>query len=529
MQENCLYLRKSRLDLEAEAHGEGDTLARHERLLLEVAKRNHLEVTKIYREIVSGETIASRPVMQQLLQEVEQGVWSGVLVVEVERLARGDTIDQGIVAQAFKYSGTKIYTPQKVYDPTNEFDEEYFEFGLFMSRREYKTINRRLVQGRVAASKEGKFASGSTPYGYERVRVESGKGWTLRPVEEQAEVVRLIFRLYTEGEEGPDGELHPIGSSAIAVRLRRLGILSPTGSRVWSSRTVTKILSNPVYVGKIRWGERRTKKVSKDGKIVSKRFQVPIEEQLIVPGLHPAIVDEDVYNKAAEIMARKGPAPVPYTCTLTNPLAGLVICGKCGRAMQLRSHPRWPTIRCPNHFCDNVGLKYSVIEERLLQSLSGWLSEYRLNWSDSGPDSDAEQIAAIEKAIRRSQSDTEKLRVQLNRTYDLLEQGVYDTATFLDRSKSLADRISAAEASTSSLTAELEEIRLRAASKKNIIPKVEKLLEVYSALPTPQAKNDMLKEVLEKVVYVREKRGTKNGPFDNFELTLYPKLPPSGQ
>lgn len=137
-EEYCMYLRKSRVDIEAEAHGEGETLARHEKLLLEVARRDKLNVTQIYREVVSGETIASRPVMQHLLQEVEQGRWAGVLVVEVERLARGDTIDQGIMAQTFKYSGTKIVTPLKVYDPNNEYDEEYFEFGLFMSRREYK-------------------------------------------------------------------------------------------------------------------------------------------------------------------------------------------------------------------------------------------------------------------------------------------------------------------------------------------------------------------------------------------------------
>ncbi len=94
----CIYLRKSRTDAEAEARGEGETLARHEKALLELAKRLHLNVTEIYREIVSGDTIAARPVMQQLLSAVEQGVWEGVLVMEVERLARGDTIDQGIVA-----------------------------------------------------------------------------------------------------------------------------------------------------------------------------------------------------------------------------------------------------------------------------------------------------------------------------------------------------------------------------------------------------------------------------------------------
>ena len=132
MEQYLIYLRKSRSDLEAEAHGEGETLSRHEHTLLELAKRQHLNVTDIYREVVSGDTIAARPMMQRVLSEVEQGVWSGVLVMEVERLARGDTIDQGIIAQTFKFSGTKIITPIKTYDPDNEFDEEYFEFGLFM-------------------------------------------------------------------------------------------------------------------------------------------------------------------------------------------------------------------------------------------------------------------------------------------------------------------------------------------------------------------------------------------------------------
>ena len=79
MEQYLIYLRKSRSDLEAEAHGEGETLSRHEHTLLELAKRQHLNVTDIYREVVSGDTVAARPMMQRVLSEVEQGVWSGVL------------------------------------------------------------------------------------------------------------------------------------------------------------------------------------------------------------------------------------------------------------------------------------------------------------------------------------------------------------------------------------------------------------------------------------------------------------------
>lgn len=69
--EYSLYLRKSRSDIEAEAKGEGETLARHEKMLLELARRYGFSIGKIYREIVSGESIESRPVVQELLKDVE--------------------------------------------------------------------------------------------------------------------------------------------------------------------------------------------------------------------------------------------------------------------------------------------------------------------------------------------------------------------------------------------------------------------------------------------------------------------------
>ena len=172
----CLYLRKSREDVEAELHGEGDTLLRHERVLMSLAKKLNITIGHVYREIVSGESIDARPEVKKLIHDVEQGKWKGVLVVEVERLARGDTLDQGIIARAFTISGTKIITPLKTYDPHNSADMEYFEFGLFMSRREYSTINRRIQGGRKASVLEGKWIYGDGPYGYQKVKIPKDKG-----------------------------------------------------------------------------------------------------------------------------------------------------------------------------------------------------------------------------------------------------------------------------------------------------------------------------------------------------------------
>jgi len=109
----AIYLRKSR-DEDNEAKEE--TLARHEKMLNDYCKRNKLNVVAIYKEVVSGESIANRPEMQRLLEDVNLGLYTGVVCVEIERLSRGNQIDQCEILEVFKKSNTKIYTLQKIYD-----------------------------------------------------------------------------------------------------------------------------------------------------------------------------------------------------------------------------------------------------------------------------------------------------------------------------------------------------------------------------------------------------------------------------
>ena len=520
MQEYCIYLRKSRADLDAEAHGEGETLARHERTLLELARRGKYNITEIYKEIVSGETITSRPVVTQLLREVEQGRWAGVLVMEVERLARGDAIDQGTVARAFKYSNTKIITPMKIYDPANQFDEEYFEFGLFMSRQEYRTINRRLKAGRIAASKEGKAANGKAAYGYVAVPVVGSKGTTFRPVEPQASTVRLIFRLFVYGDESDPS---PFSITKIVRRLESLS-LDPPGGKSWYETTVRRLLSNPVYAGKIRYGKKRNRKIIVNGIPKVKAVRVPDEDTILVDGLHEAIVSEELFNAAQARLSSKLTRNT-FEAELVNPFAGIARCALCGRALWLRYKNGSPNqLSCPNHNCPNISCYYTLFESRVLEALSSWLSGYQLELS-TVPDA-AGDVATAASTVEIAKKNLASLESQLERTHTFLEQGVYSTEVFLERSRILTERIATATTSLSSAESTLADAKNREANRKNIVPKVKNLIEVYYDLPSASAKNEMLKDVLEKIEYCKKEKGRRNRPADNFELTIYPKLPP---
>lgn len=515
MEQYCLYLRKSRSDQEAEARGEGETLARHEQTLLKLAENQQLNILTIYREVVSGETIAARPMMQQLLHEVEQGIWSGVLVMEVERLARGDTIDQGIVAQAFKFSNTKIITPMKTYDPNNEFDEEYFEFGLFMSRREYKTINRRLQRGRDTSINEGKYVGNIAPYGYKRIKLEHEKGYTLEPIPQEAEVVKMIFQWYS----GSNGE--QLGPSLIARRLDQLGI-KPRKNDAWSESTIRGILINPVYIGMIKWQMRAQVKKSVNGTV--KKTRPRNKHPLLVKGLHPAIIDEQLFKHVNNQFSHNPSAPINRNQTIQNPLASLIICAKCGHKMVRRPYTDKPSMLiCRQSGCTNIGASLDLVEKTLLFALEDWVKDIKISADNLEPASTlslkTSQLTIIENELKIAV-------IQMDKTYDLLEQGIYSSEKFLERTKALSEKIQLLQTQKKQLETEIKKEQTELEQRSAYLPKIENLIDIYWAISDSGIRNNLLKEVLDHVEYTKTSQLKRNQSEVSFSLKIYPLILP---
>lgn len=166
-------------------------------------------------------------------------------------------------------------------------------------------------------------------------------------------------------------------------------------------------------------------------------------------------------------MGGENPTAVNGIDPLRNPLNGLLICSKCGRTMVLRSHPQYAAVRCVDRHCNCPGSQLVLVEKRVLEGLAGWLEDYRLKWSDSSGD-DKFRVDAAEKALATAESEVSKVRGMIARTHELLEQGVYDTETFLERSRALADKLSAAEETVARCSSELTAERPREENKRNI-------------------------------------------------------------
>lgn len=509
-----MYLRKSRTDAEAEERGEGETLARHEAQLMRLAKSLHLNVTKIYKEIVSGESIEARPVMQHLLKEVEMGIWDGVIVVEVERLARGNTMDQGMVSQAFTYSNTLIYTPIKTYDPANEFDQEYFEFGLFMSRREYKTINRRLMTGKIASINEGKYVGNKPPYGYEIVKIPREKGNTLRIIPEEAEAVKIVYDLYVNHSKGP---------KLICDELDERGY-KPKFADFWSPYTVQDMLTNPVYLGLIRWNGRATVKRVEEGKIV--RTRPRNEKPLLVKGLHEPIIDEVTWRQAQIIRESHSSPRLNATYgEIKNPLAGIIVCGVCGKNMSRRPYNKTgqpPSLLCTNRKCTNISSRLEFVEEELISQLPIWLENFKLQLkNDILSITTSDDVA---KSLNRAEVELQQCIKQIDGLHDLLEQAVYTTEIFLERFVKLTKKQETIKNRIINLKKELAE-KEKEGEITTMIPKIEKVIELYDTLDDPADKNMLLKSAIKKVIYTKKEGGKYSGKKCSFELEIFPVLP----
>ena len=130
-------------------------------------------------------------------------------------------------------------------------------------------------------------------------------------------------------------------------------------------------------------------------------------------------------------------------------------------------------------------------------------------------DPDAELYAALD----RHNAELETIKKQTGSLHDLLEQGVYSVETYLERQQALSERKEEITAQIDSIQKKLDNKRQRM-SRERFIPQLEHVLDVYWTLDDAAEKNALLKTVLEKCVYQKEKKGIHH--MRDYELTLYP-------
>lgn len=503
MDKYAMYLRKSRADLEAEKLGEGETLTRHKNILTELAARKGLYVEKIYQEIVSGETIAARPEIQKLINDCYDGKYKGIIIIDVDRLSRGNQGDMQTIMDCLRFSngrdGLLVVTPTKTYDVAhNPDDEEYMEFVLFMSRREYKTIQKRLDRGKKQAVVEGEYMGANRPYGYDIVRTKTARTLKLNPDESQH--AKNIFEWKVNKNMTP---------GQIARKLTALGVPTYTGANEWSIATIKSILQNPVYCGKSRWNDRMTIKSMVDGKLVSSRPRsTRTQHYMEYEGKHPAIISEELYKKAQKSFYSD---KTKFNYELKNPLAGLLVCQKCGYSLLYQTgklgKPR--VLHRQSQICKVKSAQLSDVIAAFIHGLKLYLEDYEIK-VDNQPDIDENDVLQQISTLEKEKKKIEKL---VDKIFTDYEEGIYTANEFVKRKAKHNDRMEA-------IDKEITELQ-------NTIPEKveyeEKIVYLHNAIDMltdeeipAKLKNDYLKLFVHKIEFSRDNN-------DQFILDIYLK------
>ena len=508
-----IYLRKSRSDDANETVAE--VLAKHESELQEYAVRElggPVPENNIYREVISAESIDAREEFKKVLARLEDPEIRAVLVVDPQRLSRGDLGDCHKLITTFALTKKRILTTRKGdFNLSNDRERKFFQDELLRGRDYYDYVRNTLWAGRVRAAKRGCFIGNCAPYGYKKIQI--GKDHTLEIIEDQAEIVRLIFKLYTD-----DG----LTPHFIAVRLNEMGVKAPRGDK-WLKDTVRKIVGNEHYAGRVVFNRINATPVLENGEVIKKLKLQPDEEIIVAEGKHDAIIDQETWEKASNRIA--GNPRLNTGKPQKNTLAGIIKCSKCGLAMYVHPYKnaadRYECRTKPRCF-------KSVPMEDVHAAVLYSLENVQLpDLEDRVRNDDGNALKIQRKLIEKLEKEMQDLRDREDEQYDLLEARVYDRPTFERRNAKLREKI--------------EEVQTALYKAKSTLPEsvdfAERIVTLKTAIAamkdqslTPAEQNRLLRAIVERIEYTgveaidhTRRKGLKRIP-NNFTLEITLRL-----
>ena len=358
-------------------------------------------------------------------------------------------------------------------------------------------------------------------FGFKRVKIQNDKGFTLEELPEEAVVIRKIFNLYV---------YENLTKNKIAIELDRLGY-KPRKAESWSPSTIKDILRNPVYIGKIRWDHRpevitlRTDNVLNEEIVVSRPRNL---KPLVVDGMHKGIINNKLWD-LAQAKLNKNPAPVQHNNIIQNPLAHILICGKCGSYMQRRPYAKrgeTTAVQCTNTACNNISSKLHIVEEKVVSGLKYWFNEHKLSDDSFKQKKNMDNINYYQNMIKQLTDNITKQKNRLSKVCEAYEDGIYSSDIYQARCIEVQETINQIEHQIIEYQKQMEKEQKLFNENEFIIPKFENVFDIYDKLQTPEEKNRLLKTVIEKVIYIKEKKTLKKtDDTTDFEIHIYPRLP----
>ncbi|KYH35876.1 putative DNA-invertase from lambdoid prophage Rac [Clostridium tepidiprofundi DSM 19306] len=396
MKKVALYCRVSSDDQK-----ERDTIENQVEILhTYIEMKENLEIYNEYLDNGISGTVAfeQRPAGKQLIEDASKGMFNTVLVWKIDRFGRDTLSGLNAVEMLRKYD-IEILSVTEPFDLNTSTGRFQFITYLNMAELERNNILDRMYLGATRAAKKGKWMGGIVPYGY----IINKKGY-LEINKEEAEIIKKIFRMYTENK---------MSTIDIAIYLNNANILSSCGkgkgkrtkgiTGKWRSGSIQRILSNTTYKGLHYYGKRSTRR-----------------KELIVRKV-PAIISEKVWEKA---QAQKKENFIISKRNLKREflLRKMIKCKRCGKTyygvsyknrsdVYVCSGKRNEYVKMYGIKCDNVNVNADMLEEQIwndclhiLKKYDYYVEQMKKRAGNSNEDIDSD-LKKLRKALNDKKSE----------------------------------------------------------------------------------------------------------------------------
>ncbi|MCP9488233.1 MAG: recombinase family protein [Gaiellaceae bacterium MAG52_C11] len=371
-------------------------------------------IVAAFEDQASG-TSLERPGLSEALQLAREKHADLLLVYRVDRLSR-KVRQLAALCEELDELDVVLKSATEPFDTGSPAGRMMLQMLGVFAEFEHATIVDRVTAGLERRVREGRWMSGRTPYGYRR----DPSSKLLVPDEVKAPVVRRIFQLYAEGKQG---------TTTIARILEAEGAPAPR-KEGWSPNALQLILANPAYRGLIRWNGS------------------------LHDGIHEPLVDEDLFEKAGQILRRRRE---DASLRRGNPtdylLSGLVRCHHCGRAYVGTSahgrRSRYTYYACSTRYkygpsrCNGDRLPKDRLEEAVLAQLAELYRDGRLikRALARATTEATKQRPEVEQQLASTRTEIGNVERKLERYFRAFENGDLSPALFEERIRSHRERL----------------------------------------------------------------------------------------
>lgn len=370
--------------------------------------------TKIYNDAGYSGANMNRPALQELIEDVKAGRLDKVVVYKLDRLSRSQKDTLKIIEDILLSNDCDFESMTERFDTSTSFGKAMVGILAVFAQLEREQIKERMMMGTTARIKEGKWRGGAhVPFGY---RYNHDKN-ILVIDDYEAMIVKYIFDQFTSGHT-----MHWIRYDMTAKGYRINGNVDNINGNV-DGRRIDYILKNKTYCG----------------------FQ--LYNGTWYPAGHEAIIDEQTYEKAQEIMTRKhtknGIEPV------STHLGGIVFCARCGARyskyttgnkksgihVNYGCYSRHKKVKymIKDPACKNKSYRVEELDRIVFDEIKKLVIDpnYISMVRDATESTDStRQIHIIEKQIHA-------IKNQLSRLMDLYSTGIFDISDIEEKTKPL--------------------------------------------------------------------------------------------